>query len=183
MKNIIHESDVIYKSIEKIKLQEAISKIALKHIVSIIIAVFSLGYKGKTVNFEKYSPNHRTTIAHFLNKGKWEDKKLEKVVKDRVKEIIYSESLKTGKAIYVMVDDTIMSKTKPSSQAFNPIEDAYFHQSHLKKKQDYGHQAVAVMLSCNGITLCYDIVMYDKSKSKVQIAVDIAKELPTAPVV
>ena len=40
------------------------------------------------------------------------------------------------------------SKTKPSSQALHPIEDAYFHQSHLKGKQDYGHQAVAVMLSC-----------------------------------
>ena len=36
-------------------------------------------------------------------------------------------------------------------RALHPIEDAYFHQSHLKGKQDYGHQAVAVMLSCNGI--------------------------------
>jgi hypothetical protein len=64
----------------------------------------------------------------------------------------------------------------------HPIEDAYFHFSHLKRKQDYGHQAVAIMLSCNGITLNYDIVMYDKTKSKIQIVQDIAKELPTAPV-
>mgnify|MGYP000828389939 CR=1 FL=1 len=62
------------------------------------------------------------------------------------------------------MDDTIASKTKPLSRALHPIEDAYFHQSHLKKKQDYGHQAVAVMLSCNGI---------------VQ---NIAKELPVPPV-
>jgi len=60
----------------------------------------------------------------------------------------------------------------------NPIEDAYFHQSHLKRKQDYGHQAVAIMLSCNGIVLNYAIVMYDKSKSKIDIVRDIAKELP-----
>jgi len=60
------------------------------------------------------------------------------------------------------VDDTIASKTKPSSQALHPIEDAYFHQSHLKGKQDYGHQAVAVMLSCNGIVLNYAFVMYNK---------------------
>jgi len=65
----------------------------------------------------------------------------------------------------------------------NPIEDAYFHQSHLKKKQDYGHQAVGVMLSCNGITLQYDVILYDKSKTKIQIAQDIAAELPQAPVV
>ena len=36
----------------------------------------------------------------------------------------------------------IASKTKPSLQALHPIEDAYFYQSHLKGKQDYGHQAV-----------------------------------------
>ena len=32
-------------------------------------------------------------------------------------------------------------------RALHPIEDAYFQQSHLKGKHDYGHQAVAVMLS------------------------------------
>ena len=52
------------------------------------------------------------------------------------------------KPFFCIVDDTTASKTKPSSQALHPIEDAYFHQSHLKGKQDYGHQAVAVMLSC-----------------------------------
>ena len=67
------------------------------------------------------------------------------------------------------MDDTIASKTKPLSRALHPIEDAYFHQSHLKKKQDYGHQAVAVMLSCNGIVLNYAFVMYNKSISKIDI--------------
>ena len=81
------------------------------------------------------------------------------------------------------MDDTISSKTKPSSQALHPIEDAYFHQSHLKGKQDYGHQAVAVMLSCNGVVLNYAIVMYDKSRSKVKIVQEIAGELPVPPVV
>ncbi len=76
-----------------------------------------------------------------------------------------------------------MSKTKPSSQALRPIEDAHFHQSHLKRKQDYGHQAVAVMLSCNGIVLKYAIIMYNKSKSKIDIVRDIARELPVPPVI
>ena len=52
----------------------------------------------------------------------------------------------------------------------------------LKGKQDYGHQAVAVMLSCNGIVLNYAFVMYDKSISKIDIVQDIAKELPAPPV-
>ena len=75
------------------------------------------------------------------------------------------------------MDDTIASKTKPLSRALHPIEDAYFHQSHLKKKQDYGHQAVAVILSCNGIVLNYAFVMYNKSISKIDIVQNIAKEL------
>jgi hypothetical protein len=59
---------------------------------------------------------------------------------------------------------------------------AYFHQSHLKRKQDYEHQAVALMLSCNGIILNDALVMYDKSKSKIQIVCDILDELPVAPI-
>lgn len=150
--------------------------------MAILISVFSCGYKGKTVNFETYSPCHRTTIAHFLNRGTWDDGNLEAVLKSIVLQVIYGEAQRSGKPMFCIVDDTISSKTKPSSQALHPIEDAYFHQSHLKRKQDYGHQAVAVMLSCNGIVLNYAIVMYDKSKSKIQIVCDIADELPEAPV-
>ena len=125
---------------------------------------------------------HRTTIAHFLNSGKWDDSLLSDTLKCSVIEIIYSEAARTGKPVFCIVDDTIASKTKPSSQALHPIEDAYFHQSHLKGKQDYGHQAVAVMLSCNGIVLNYAFVMYNKSISKIDIVQSIAKELPVPPV-
>ena len=39
------------------------------------------------------------------------------------------------------------------------------------------------MLSCNGITLNYAVILYDKTKSKIKIVQDIAAELPEAPVV
>ena len=182
MKNIIQESETIYKCFKEIKITQIFTHIVIKHLLSIVIATISLGYKGKTVDFERYSPCHRTTIAYFLNHGKWDDTKLEAAIKSRVLTVIYEEAIMSGKPIYVIVDDTISSKTKPSSRAMCPIEDAYFHQSHLKKRQDYGHQAVSIMLSCNGITLCYMVVMYDKSKSKIQIAVDIAAELPITPI-
>ena len=155
----------------------------MKHIMAVLISVFSLGYHGKTVDFEKYSPCHRTTIAHFLNKGKWNDAGLEDILKGTVIQIIYQEALRSGKPVFCIVDATISSKTKLSSWALHPIEDAYFHQSHLKGKQDYEHQAVAVILSCNGIVLNYAIVMYDKSRSKVKIVQDIAEQLPVPPVV
>jgi len=183
MKNIIHESEIIYKCFSEIKLPQILTHIVIKHLLTIVIAAFSLGYKGKTVNFTKYSPCHRTTVAHFLNNGKWDDSKLENLIKRIVIEKIYDEAISSGKPIYCIVDDTISSRTKPSSQALCPIEDAYFHKSHLKKKQDYGHQSVSVMLSCNGIVLNYANIMYDKTKTKIQIVQDIAEQLPQAPVV
>lgn len=161
----------------------AFPQTTMKHIMAILISVFSLGYHGKTIDFEKYSPCHRTSVTHFLNKGKWDDTRLEDILKCTVIQVIYQEALRSGKPVFCIVDDTISSKTKPSSRALHPIEDAYFHQSHLKGKQDYGHQAVAVMLSCNGIVLNYALVMYDKSMSKVKIVQEIAKELPIPPVV
>lgn len=85
--------------------------------------------------------------------------------------------------MFCIADDTISSKIKLSSRALHLIEDAYFHQSRLKGKQDYGHQAVAVMLSCNGIVLNYAIVMYGKSLSKVKIVQEVASELPIPPAV
>lgn len=122
-------------------------------------------------------------MAYFLNKGKWDDSALDDILKAAVVQLIYKQAASTGKPVFCNVDDTISSKTKPSSRALHPIEDAYFHQFHLKGKQDHGHQAVAVMLSCNGIILNYAIVMYNKSESKIKIIQDIADKLPAPPVV
>ena len=140
-----------------------------------------LGYRGKIVNAEFFSEKHRTTVAHFLNKGRWNSLNFEKALKQQVIDRIYEESWKSGAPIFCIVDDTIASHTAPSSQAMHPIEAAYYHQSHLKKRQDYGHQAVGVMLSCNELSLNYAIVLYDKSHSKIEIVQDIIQELPRPP--
>lgn len=133
---------------------------------------------AKPLTLRGTAPCHRTTVAHFLNKGKWDDGTLENILKSTVVQFIYEESRRSGRPVFCIVDDTISSRTKPSSRALHPIEDAYFHQSHLKRRQDYGHQAVAVMRSCNNIVLNYAIVLYDKSKSKVKTIQKIAGELP-----
>ena len=90
--------------------------------MSILISIFILGYHGKTTDFAKNSSCHRTTIAHFLNSGKWDDSLLSDTLKCSVIEIIYSEAARTGKPVFCIVDDTIASKTKPSSRALHPIE-------------------------------------------------------------
>lgn len=107
--------------------------------MGILISIFNSGYHGKTTDFAKNSSFHRTAIAHFFNSGKWDDSLLADTLKRSVIEIIYSEAARTRKPVFCIVDDTIASKTKLSSRALHPFEDAYFHQSHLKGKQDYGH--------------------------------------------
>ena len=159
------------------------SDIYLQHLMTIIISVFLRGYRGKTVDFSIVSQHHRTTVAYFLNHGKWNDSALQKALKSSIVELIYQEARSSGQPVFCIVDDTIASHVKPSSQALHPIEAAYFHQSHLKGRQDYGHQVVSVMLSCNGITLNYAVILYDKTKSKIKIVQDIATELPEAPVI
>ena len=180
--NTIHHSTFLYNQFKKLNLCKSFSNRVIGHLMSILSSIFISGYHGKTTDFAQNSSCHRTTIAHFLNSGKWDDTLLENTLKSSVVEIIYSEAARTGKPVFCIVDDTIASKTKPSSRALHPIEDAYFHQSHLKGKQDYGHQAVAVMLSCNGIVLNYAFVLYNKSISKIDIVQSIAKELPEPPV-
>ena len=145
--------------------------------------MFVTGYRGKTVDFSKNSPCHRTTVAHFFNHGKWDHKKLEDILKAAVINAVYERARSTGKPVFCIVDDTIASKTAPSLQARHPIDDAYFHYSHLKRSQDYGHQAVSVMLSCDGLVLNYTLVLYDKSRTKTGIVRDIIDELPVPPVV
>ncbi len=181
MGNSIYHSESICKRIMNLELEKHFRRLVLGHIMTILCAVFSLGYGGKTTQISAVSETHRTTIAHFLNHGCWEDDVLEQILKAQVVQVIYEEATRTGKPVICIVDDTIASKTKPSSKAMHPIEAAYFHQSHLKKRQDYGHQAVGVMLACNGIVLNYANIMYDKSRSKIQIVCDIANELPASP--
>ena len=151
--------------------------------MAIILSTFLRGYRGKTTDFALTSQHHRTIVAHFLNQGKWNDFLFQDALRNSVAYLIYREATISGQPIFCIVDDTIASHTKLSSQALHPIEAAYFHQSHLKGCQDYGHQVVSVMLSCNGITLNYAVILYDKSRSKIQIVQEIAEELPAAPVI
>ena len=181
--NSIHHSKHIYNYLKALNLGLFLSDVYLNHLLTIILSVFLRGYRGKTVDFQEVSHCHRTTTAYFLNHGKWKDDALQDVLKSSILQAIYREAQRSGQPIYCIVDDTIASHTRPSSQAVHPIEAAYFHQSHLKGRQDYGHQVVSVMLSCNGITLNYAVILYDKTKSKIKIVQDIAAELPEAPVV
>ena len=97
MDKSIHHSETIFKMLQKINLAQKFSEVYISHIITIMIAIFSIGYHGKTVDFENHSDHHRTTVAHFLNKGKWDETIVEDILKKKVISIIYEESKRTGK--------------------------------------------------------------------------------------
>ena len=156
----VKQSEEICKTLNALRLWNFLSDVYLEHVKPLTRSVFMLGYKGKVVNAEVFSEKHRTTVAHFLNNGRWDRLHFEKALKRQVIDRIYEGSRKSGAPVFCIVDDTIASHTAPSSQVMHPIEAVYYHQSHLKKQQDYGHQAVGVMLSYNELSLNYAIVLY-----------------------
>ncbi len=97
MGNSIYHSSIIYNRLVQLNLYQFFSLSVMKHILAILISVFSRGYRGKTVDFASCSPCHRTTIAHFLNHGKWDDPKLENLLKESVIQAVYGEACRSGK--------------------------------------------------------------------------------------
>ena len=121
----VKQSEEICKTLNTLRLGNILSDVYLEHVKTLTHSVFMLGYRGKIVNAEFFSEKHRTTVAHFLNNGRWNSLNFEKALKRQVIDRIYEESRKSGAPIFCIVDDTIASHTAPSSQAMHPIEAAY----------------------------------------------------------
>ncbi len=75
---------------------------------------------GKIANTKYFSEKHRTSVAHFLNDGKWDSLEVERSFRKQVVDTVYHESRKSGQPVFCIVDDTIASHTAPSSQALHP---------------------------------------------------------------
>ena len=84
MKTSIHYSEEICKRLEAKKLTETISPYAMEYINTIMLTIFSTGYHGKTVDMEKCSDKHRTSISRFLHNDQWNASSLEKAMKELV---------------------------------------------------------------------------------------------------
>jgi hypothetical protein len=139
------------------------------------------GFKAKIVDAAEISGCHRTTLSHFLCKGKWDEEPIKDFIKSHSLEYIQKHSADTGKPIFISIDDTVNEKTKPASEAKRPIQGAEYHYSHLQNKQVWGHQTVTMMVSCGSASLNYDIHWYDKTKqSKIDYVKQMADELPKA---
>jgi len=181
MKPSIPTSKLLSKFFDKNKINLLYTNMVMKHIMAFLMAMALKGFRAKMVDVAEVSGYHRTTLSHFLCKGKWNEAPLKEFIKTRSLEYVKKISEETGKPMFISIDDTVNKKSKPSSKAERPIEGAEYHFSHLERKQAWGHQAVAVMASCENIALNYDIHWYDKTKqSKIEYVRQLAVSLPEA---
>ncbi len=151
-----------------------------KHLTSILVAMALKGFRAKMTDVDEVSNCHRTTVSRFLsNEKSWDDKPLKEYIHKTSFECIQTESTQKATPIFVSIDDTVNVKTKPSSQASRPIEKAEFHHSHLLGKQVWGHQVMAIIVSCGKTVLNHDIHRYDKTvQSKISYVQEAIGQLP-----
>ena len=181
-KFIIAEKSPITKFLIKLHICLLLTVPQIKHLVEFIASASQGYFDGKVVDIEKLSPSHRTCIGKFLSKSPWDEDLVLMVMQKYVLKKIWDHSISTGNPIYIITDDTISKKTKPSSKAKRPIEKCTFHFSHLECKQVYGHQVVGIILKCGDLVIPYSITLYDKdSMSKIQMTVNAILTLPKAP--
>lgn len=155
------------------------SSVPEKHILDIVTSTTREGFTGKTTQMSKYSENHRTTVGHFLNKGKWDDERLERVLSEQCHETIGRLAKERNVPMFVDIDDTTNPKKKPSSRAERPMEGGAFVYSHLQGKVVWGHQALAALISDGDTALCYKLERCGKTDGgKIEQAIQIAASLP-----
>ena len=164
----------------KLNINFYFTKPQIKHLIAFVIAMMLSGYNGKMKDISELSLNtHRTNEGRFLDSDSWNEGYLLNIMQVYVIRMIKEKSRKTGLPIYVIIDDTICEKTRPSSKAEDPINGCDFHFSHLEGKSVYGQQFVGAMLRCGDLVLPYNVVLYEKEKeSKIEIAKEIIESLP-----
>ena len=90
----VKQSEEICRTLNALRLGNSLSDIYLEHVKTMTHSVFfMLGCKGKVVNAGFFSAKHRTTVAHFLNNGKWDSPNFEKALKRQVIDRIYPLSV------------------------------------------------------------------------------------------
>lgn len=179
---ILPNNEAMFNFFKSHRLPLYFSKPVLRHIQEFIVAATAKGYRGKVTDIAEWSSFHRTSIGHFLSHGVWDESYIRKIVRQESLQFVLSHSKDTEQPIFVIHDDTVCKKTKPSSQAQRPIEQTDFHYSHLEGRSVWGHQVQATLVQCGDYSLIHDIHRYDKTKqSKIDDACDLAKTIPIPP--
>lgn len=182
--NIITCTESLRKFLIALRLTFLLTKPQIANLASIIASAMQGGFDGKITNVPELSMRnvHRTSIGKFLSKSPWPTSLVMDKYQLYVLAQINLQARKTGCPVYVILDDTISEKTKPSSKALRPTEGCSVHHSHLRRKRVYGHQIVCVFLECGGLKLPYYMELYDKAvQSKISMVRKVIEGLPDFP--
>lgn len=156
-----------------------LTSVPQRRIQEIILSSCMKGNSGKMTDYAESGAVHRTTYGHFLSKGKWDDKKLEETQKRESFQTVSELSHKNGMPLFVSIDDTVLTKTPPSSKAKHPTEGTGWHYSHLEGKVVYGYQVHAAIVGTGDVSLCYSLKRYTpENGTKVHMTLDIIRTLP-----
>ncbi|WP_257721612.1 IS701 family transposase [Aneurinibacillus sp. XH2] len=143
--------------------------------------VMTRGFSGTLTDIHRegcHSRNQRT-LSHFLSHGKWDENYLMRIIQEKTWKMIRQEAKRTEEPIFIIIDDTICEKKKPSSQAMLSIQGTGFHYSHTKGKQVWGYEMVQQVLRCGDCVIPYDFKRYEsKKQSKIQLACELVANLP-----
>lgn len=93
--------------------------------------MLSVGFTGKLTEIHSFShqEKHRTTLSHFLKNGSWNENYLLRQTKEPILRKVNQDD-----PVFLLLDDTICEKTKPSSQVGIPTESCGYHFSHTDGK-------------------------------------------------
>lgn len=153
------------------------SKPVLRHLLHAVDGLSSQGFTGKLteIHAASHHPKHRTTLGHFLQHSPWEESYLLRQMKQHV-----HDQLSKHEPAFLIIDDTISKKTKPSSQAASPTEACSFHFSHTEGKSVFGHQVVQLMIADEQRAYPYDFRLYQKEEavSKIELTMNVLRQVP-----
>ena len=156
-----------------------LSSVPQRRLQEMILSSCMKGNSGKMVDYAETGAVHRTTYGHFLAKGKWDETKLEETQKRESFQTISKLAGARKTPVFVSIDDTVIPKTKPSSQAKRPTEGTGWHYSHLEGKVVYGYQVHAAIVSTGDTSLCYSLKRYNKENAtKLDMTRDIIESMP-----
>ena len=153
------------------------SKPVLRHLLHAVDGISSHGFTEKLteIHATSHHPKHRTTLGHFLQHSPWEESYLLREMKQHV-----HGQLSKNEPAFLIIDDTISKKTKPSSRVVSPTEACGFHFSHTEGKSVFGHQVVQLMMANEEQAYPYDFRLYHKEEavSRIDLTIDLLRQLP-----
>jgi hypothetical protein len=168
----------IYNNLSQWNAPFYFSKPVINHMVHFIDGALSVGFTGKLTEIHAYSHHkkHRTAISHFLKNGAWKEEYLLNMMKQHT-----MSQVKKEEPLFLLLDDTICQKVKPSLQAKHPTESTAFHFSHTVGKTVWSHQVLQLMIKSGEKAFPYEFELYHKEKtpSKIQLSIDMIQQFPT----